>query len=73
MSIQLIARELYRVQRQVQQLEAELEAAPVAAQEAIREKLRQARAELRNMKNILEGAKAEPVCRQPGSPFRKKI
>lgn len=58
MSIRAIAKELYRVQQQVHQLEAMLAAAPSpAVSNDLREQLRKKRAEWQRLKNILAGAK----------------
>lgn len=58
MSIKLIAIELYKVQQKVHQLEEKLEAAHLKDKDGIREELRVAMAELRQMRNMLEGQKA---------------
>ncbi|MFC1523857.1 hypothetical protein ACFL6N_03610 [Thermodesulfobacteriota bacterium] len=57
MSIRLIAKELYRVQKEVGRLEALLAAAPYSEQDDMREKLRKVRAEWRQLRNILDGEK----------------
>jgi hypothetical protein len=65
MSIHLIAKDLYRLEREVSGLEKELESAPLTKREAIQEKLRKVRAERNRMRGILEGAKEEPSYRKP--------
>ncbi|OGQ95648.1 MAG: hypothetical protein A2521_17285 [Deltaproteobacteria bacterium RIFOXYD12_FULL_57_12] len=60
MSIRLIARELYRLQQEVDRLERELQATPWPEQEAFREKLRKARAAWQQVRNILDGEKIHP-------------
>jgi len=60
MSIRQIARELYRVQKEVARLEEELGAAPSREQEAIRERLRKKKAEWQQIRNILDGEKELP-------------
>ena len=72
MPIRMIARELYRLQREVQAIEKELQAAPPQAQESIREKLRKKRAEWQQVRNILDGEKAQAEHRSPLSPSRRK-
>jgi len=58
MSIRLIAIELYKAQQLVSKLENELEIAPHGNKDAIREKLRVARAEMMQLRKILDGRKA---------------
>jgi len=58
MSIRLIALELYKAQQLVDQLEKELEKAAPGAKDGIREKLRIARAEMMQLRKILDGRKA---------------
>jgi len=72
MPIRLIAKELYRLQREVERLEKELQSAPPQKHDAIKEKLRKARAEWQQMRNILDGEKAPPPFRQPLSTFKRK-
>jgi hypothetical protein len=55
MSIRLIARDLYRLQREVDALEKRLSEAPLEEVEAVREKLRKAKAEMIRMRNVLDG------------------
>ena len=65
MSIRLIARDLYRLQQEVEELEKALAAAPAETQAALRDQLRKTRAERDRMQRILEGTKAPPPYRQP--------
>lgn len=58
MSIKLIAIELYKAQQKVHKLEEKLEAAQLQEKDGIRKELRVAMAELRQMRNMLEGQKA---------------
>ncbi len=60
MSIRMIAKELYHLQREVEKLEAEIESAPSHEREAIEERLRIARAERDRMRKILDGEKVTP-------------
>lgn len=60
MSIRLIAKDLYRLQQEVQSLETELAAAPLGQQESIQTRLRQARAERDRLRAALDGRKDSP-------------
>ena len=67
MSIRAIAQEVYRCQSQVHKLEDELNnAANHQEKEKIRDELRKAKAELKILKNMLEGRKE-----QSSKPSRK--
>lgn len=61
MSIRHLAQELYRAMKQVEALERELkELAPEAAKRnELEQQLRGARAEVRRIRSLLEGAKAD--------------
>ena len=65
MSIQLIAKDLYRCKQAVERLESDLQAAPAHLRADLEDRLRKTRAEYRNMRNILEGAKTQPEYRRP--------
>jgi len=65
MSIRLIARDLYRLKREVESLEKEAENAPASMRAALEERLRRARAEYRRMRQVLDGAKEPPLTRRP--------
>ncbi len=65
MSIQLIARDLYRLEREVSDLERRLEACEPGERDDVADRLRKARARRNRMKDILEGAKGDPTCRRP--------
>ena len=72
MAIRLIARELYRLQREVEAIEHELQAAPPQEQDTIKDKLRKKRAEWQQVRNILDGEKAHAANRSPyGSRGRR--
>jgi hypothetical protein len=64
-SIQLIARDLYRIEQEVSALEKRLEACTFSEREGVEDLLRKARAGRNRMRDILEGAKEEPSCRRP--------
>ena len=55
MSIRLIARDLYRLQREVDRLEAALEAASLEERPALESQLRQARKEKAFVQGALDG------------------
>ncbi len=57
MSIQNIARELYKTQQKVERLEKEAAAAKGAAQERLQNELRMARKELGVIRKMLDGEK----------------
>ena len=60
MSIRMIARELYRLQQEVEKLAAEIESAPSHEREGMKDRLRRLRAERDRMRRILDGEKAPP-------------
>jgi len=60
----MIARDLYRLQKEVDRLESELKVCPPARREDLEDQLRKARAERERVKRMLEGTKGEP-------PYRK--
>ncbi len=72
MSIKSIATELYRAQKRVEQLENQLKEASFNEKEAIQEKLRVARAELHQMRRMLDGAKTPSPFSPKSSTFRNK-
>ena len=57
MSIRLIAKDLYRVMRESEDLRRRLAQAPVHERPALEEALRRCRAEQENLRRALEGAK----------------
>ena len=61
MSIQMIAKELYRLQQAVEKLEEQLRCAPVEKETDLKDQLRQIKAERDRMRNILEGQKDPPT------------
>ncbi|UCD87866.1 MAG: hypothetical protein JSV01_09055 [Desulfobacterales bacterium] len=65
MSIRMVAKELYDLQREVEELEAKLESAPPHEREEMEELLRKARAERDRMRKILDGEKVPPPFRKP--------
>jgi hypothetical protein len=57
MSIRLIARDLYRLLKEVERLENEVRNSPAAKQTALLDRLRKLRAERDRLRNALEGSK----------------
>ena len=55
MSLQLIARDLYRFQQEVDRLEKELADSPPARHDALKLKLAQAKTERDQMRRLLDG------------------
>jgi chromosome segregation ATPase len=64
MSIRLIARDLYRLQREVEEAEKELDHASEAERQELEDRLRKVKAERDRMRKILEGAKEQPPYRR---------
>ena len=60
MSIRMIAKELYRLQQEVEKLVADLESAPSHEREAMKDRLRRLKAERDHMRKMLDGEKAPP-------------
>ena len=65
MSLQLIARDLYRLKREVERLVEAERNAPESLRKDIGDRLRKTRAEYQQMRRTLEGAKTPPACRPP--------
>lgn len=65
MSVRMIARDLYRLQREVDRLESELKACPADNRERLEEDLRRTKAERDRVKGMLEGTKETPPYRKP--------
>ncbi|MFP4030802.1 MAG: hypothetical protein ACLFRG_19475 [Desulfococcaceae bacterium] len=65
MSIQLLARELYQLIREVEALERRIEATPYDKQGLLQDQLRKLRAERERMRRMIEGRKgaSEPQRR----------
>ena len=61
MSIRLIARDLYRLIREVSELEKQIDAAPLERQEAMRDELRKAKVERDRLRRVLDGSKESPT------------
>jgi len=65
MSVRMIARDLYRLQQEVDRLESRLMDCPPATREELEDRLRKTRAERDRVKRMLEGTKEEPPYRKP--------
>lgn len=65
MSIRLIAKDLYRLEKDVEQLEESLEQSPADKRPELKEKLRKTRAERDRLRAMLEGSKKDPPYRRP--------
>lgn len=72
MSIKLLALDLYRAQQKVHLLETQLAEAPFSAQEAIEAKLREANEDLRQLRNMLEGAKSSSPYRSHPTMLKRR-
>ncbi|WP_163339358.1 hypothetical protein [Desulfopila sp. IMCC35008] len=69
MSIRALARDQYRAQQNVDQLEKALEKAAYTEAEALKVELRQARAELTMLKKMMSGEKENVQFRKKFSGF----
>ena len=65
MSIRMIARELYRLQREVEELEKNIKTLPQGDKEEMTAQLRKLRAERDRMRGILNGSKDDSPYRKP--------
>jgi hypothetical protein len=68
MSIRMIAKNLYRFQREVETLEKRLADAPMEEQEALKDRLRKLKFERNRIRSALDGAKDAPTY--PVKPHR---
>jgi hypothetical protein len=57
MSVRLIAKDLYRIIREVETLEKQIETSPPQKREALEDQLRTLKAERNQMRRILDGSK----------------
>jgi hypothetical protein len=65
MSIRMIARDLYRLQQEVDRLESQSRVCSPEKREELEDPLRKAKAERDRVKRLLEGSKEEPAYRKP--------
>lgn len=61
MSISLIARDLYRLIREVSELEKLIDGAPLERQEDMTNELRKVKAERDRLRRVLDGSKESPT------------
>jgi len=71
MSIRAIAQEVYKCQARVHALEDQLKQALPQQHDTIKEELRKARAELKQVKNMLENRKEAPLSKRKRFPFHR--
>ena len=65
MSIRLIAKDLYRLEKEVEHLEKALMEATREKRSTLEAELRKTTAERNRLRRILEGSKEDPPCRRP--------
>ena len=65
MPLRMIARDLYRLLKEVETLEGRLKTAPLEQMEDLKDQLRKIRAERDRMRRVLEGNKEPPAVRRP--------
>ena len=65
MSIKLIARDLYRLEQEVEKLEKRIASARPEEKEELKDQLRKVKAERNHMRGILDGNKETPRVRMP--------
>ena len=65
MSIRIIAKDLYRLQKEAERLEQELSSCPSDKREELEKRLAEVRVERDKLRNALEGAKEQPLYRKP--------
>jgi hypothetical protein len=61
MSIRLIAKDLYRLQQEVEHLEKQIENAPFDKKEKLKDQLRKVKAERDQIRRMLDGSKDAPT------------
>jgi septal ring factor EnvC (AmiA/AmiB activator) len=64
-SIREVAKELYRLEREVDELEGRLKNLPPQERGEVEDRLRKARAERDNLRKVLEAKKEPPPYRKP--------
>lgn len=65
MSIRMLARDLYRLEKEVEELEKELNSAPLEQRPELKDRLRKLKADRNKLRRALEGSKEPPLYRQP--------
>ncbi|MGE0086387.1 MAG: hypothetical protein AB7S75_18415 [Desulfococcaceae bacterium] len=61
MSIRLIARDLYRLIREAEEIQKKIEMAPYEKRAKLEEQFRKATAEIKQMRDMLDGQKDRPL------------
>lgn len=61
MSIRLIVRDLYRLIREVSELEKQIDDAPLERREALTDELRKVKTERDRLRRVLDGSKESPT------------
>ena len=65
MSLKMIARELYQLEREVSKLTKHLDETPLMDRDVLRDDLRKLKAQRNYMRGLIEGAKDPPPYRKP--------
>lgn len=65
MSIRMIAKDLYRLQQEVEMLEDQIKSSSPEKKEELKDRLRKVRSERNRMQGILDGAKEPPAYKRP--------
>ena len=65
MSIRMLARDLYRLEKEVEELEDELNRTPLEQRAELKDRLRKLKADRNKLRRALEGSKEPPPYRQP--------
>ena len=65
MSIRMLARDLYDLEKEVERLEKELNSAPLKERPELKDRLRKVKADRDKLRRALEGSKEPPPYRQP--------
>lgn len=64
MSIRLLAKDLYQLVRECEQLEKRIENEPFEKQDVLKDRLRKLKAERNRLRNMLDGKKDTPIGRR---------
>ena len=65
MSIRMLARDLYHLEKEVERLENELNSAPLEERPELKDRLRKVKADRDKLRRALEGSKETPPYRRP--------
>ena len=61
----MIARDLYRLEQEVEELERQLKSAPLDERPGLKDRLRKVKADRDKLRRALEGSKEPPPYRRP--------